>query len=709
MSDRIKTRPSLSNIEKKWITFQLLKYLEKSEFSRLPHGDIKSNNVMLTSFNWVYLVDRGYPFKPVYLDTSTDFSNFFHMSGDNSERDCFLAPERTVNKKKYIVSIPENEFESLHKMDTFSVGCVIYILWSGSRTLFKYENILNKDDPKEKIDSSKIEDYRAKELIKSMTNFNPNNRKSAKEYLSEFGVNFFPPYFDALYNLVEDYMMMGYEEIVENITQRLDTFSYDLSRNESYSTWAEKFETIYNNSYETDIIGLDNDGYIIIVNILCSIIRNLKKTSSILKCLYCMEKISKLVDDRIKLQYIFPYVVSLIGKEENPSPIVRAQVIKTITDILLSVENIPTSDIYICQEYLMPIINKIGKSETETIVLHELALSLSSLIQIVQKFYEYGKLILHETKKAEEGSNILNQNYKKTFKEIILQLLQPSSPPSIKKAVITNISTLFSYFGPNEDINFEKNILYLIFSCFKSDDVGLRCTAFENIVGVCSQISPTKTVDLVDRFILPLIYDKSEIIVDGALNCLSTICDLDVFKKRKMIDYFTLVAPLLLHPNAWIRFGASAVILNIRKSRKFSIIDANCFLIPILRDFLTCDIYDITQETLMNFVKTPISRESFEIAIRSPYNTKLVEKSFKDIVLDGEKDRTISLESRIENDFAFKFSLSGIELDESDFLKLYLMKDYIKKIAQKDYVGITSENVLEKFKPKFLNDQEKAS
>src|SRR5690606_29415639 len=141
-----------------------------------------------------------------------------------------------------------------------------------------------------------------------------------------------------------------------------------------------------------------------------------------------------------------------------------------------------------------------------------------------------------------------------------------------------------------------------------------------------------------------------------------------------------------------------------RKSKKFTIVDTNCFLLPILRDYLTCDIHDITKETLMNFVKPPISRESFEMAIRSPYNTKSTEKSFKDLVLDGDKDRTISLESRIENDFAFKFSLSGIKLDESDFLKLFLMKDYIKKLTQKyvEYVGITSENVLNIFKPDFL-------
>ncbi|MEO2191257.1 MAG: hypothetical protein ABGY24_02300 [bacterium] len=32
------------------------------------HGDLKSENVMLTSWGWVYLVDFSGPYKPVRLD-----------------------------------------------------------------------------------------------------------------------------------------------------------------------------------------------------------------------------------------------------------------------------------------------------------------------------------------------------------------------------------------------------------------------------------------------------------------------------------------------------------------------------------------------------------------------------------------------------------------------------------------------------------------
>ncbi|KAK3649135.1 Serine/threonine-protein kinase [Elasticomyces elasticus] len=55
--DRISIRPFLEGIEKKWIAFQLLCALRDCHAKEIYHGDIKSENVMITSWGWVYLVD----------------------------------------------------------------------------------------------------------------------------------------------------------------------------------------------------------------------------------------------------------------------------------------------------------------------------------------------------------------------------------------------------------------------------------------------------------------------------------------------------------------------------------------------------------------------------------------------------------------------------------------------------------------------------
>lgn len=60
------TRPFLTTIEKKWIAYQLLRGIADSHAKNVYHGDIKTENVLVTSWNWAYLVDYAF-YKPTYL------------------------------------------------------------------------------------------------------------------------------------------------------------------------------------------------------------------------------------------------------------------------------------------------------------------------------------------------------------------------------------------------------------------------------------------------------------------------------------------------------------------------------------------------------------------------------------------------------------------------------------------------------------------
>lgn len=79
--DRISTKPFLTNLEKKWITFQALCAVHQAHKYGVCHGDIKTENIMITSWNWVLLTDFA-SFKPTVVakDTPADFSYFFDMS-----------------------------------------------------------------------------------------------------------------------------------------------------------------------------------------------------------------------------------------------------------------------------------------------------------------------------------------------------------------------------------------------------------------------------------------------------------------------------------------------------------------------------------------------------------------------------------------------------------------------------------------------------
>lgn len=98
LHDRLSTRPFLTPVEKLWLMYQLFKALEVCHMSHgIIHGDIKPENVMCTSWNWLVLTDFG-TFKPANLpdDDPTDFQFYFDTMGRNS---CYIAPERFYRRE----------------------------------------------------------------------------------------------------------------------------------------------------------------------------------------------------------------------------------------------------------------------------------------------------------------------------------------------------------------------------------------------------------------------------------------------------------------------------------------------------------------------------------------------------------------------------------------------------------------------------------
>lgn len=53
--DKVSTRPFLTALEKKWITFQVLCALNQCHKQKICHGDIKVNMRSLYSWHFVYI------------------------------------------------------------------------------------------------------------------------------------------------------------------------------------------------------------------------------------------------------------------------------------------------------------------------------------------------------------------------------------------------------------------------------------------------------------------------------------------------------------------------------------------------------------------------------------------------------------------------------------------------------------------------------
>lgn len=164
------TRPFLSLVEKKWIAFQILNALRDARNRKVSHGDIKSENILVTSWNWVYVSDFA-SYKPTYLplDDPSDFAFFFDTSG---RRSCYIAPERfytasenpDISAKKSKLAVEDSEGRRDGKvteaMDCFSVGCVIAELFLEGKPLFTLSELFKYREGELKVDTqlSPVED-----------------------------------------------------------------------------------------------------------------------------------------------------------------------------------------------------------------------------------------------------------------------------------------------------------------------------------------------------------------------------------------------------------------------------------------------------------------------------------------------------------------------------------------------------------------------
>jgi len=239
--DRLSTRPFLTDIEKLWVIYQLMRAVEDCHAQGVVHGDVKPENVMVTSWNWISLTDFA-PYKPVLIpdDDPTDFHYFFDSM---SRRRCYVAPERFFKSGDYLLNPSNNlsgpQYSSKEKtdsfrerkaekslspaMDVFSLGCTMAEVILDGKPLLDLPSMLQYksccEDPTFSTTSpmtslihpdspavsalGRIKDARMQRVIGLMTQHNPNRRKNVGAYRSklvECGV--FPKYFETtLYDL----------------------------------------------------------------------------------------------------------------------------------------------------------------------------------------------------------------------------------------------------------------------------------------------------------------------------------------------------------------------------------------------------------------------------------------------------------------------------------------------------------------------------
>ena len=76
--------PYLTYIDKIWITFQLLYLFDNLEKMQVFHGDVKPENILITSNLSVYLADFA-TYKPAYIYVNDLASYTYYFGSYNSD------------------------------------------------------------------------------------------------------------------------------------------------------------------------------------------------------------------------------------------------------------------------------------------------------------------------------------------------------------------------------------------------------------------------------------------------------------------------------------------------------------------------------------------------------------------------------------------------------------------------------------------------
>ncbi|CAK94332.1 unnamed protein product (macronuclear) [Paramecium tetraurelia] len=161
-------------------TLQLLSAVKTLHQQNLYHGHIRSSNILLTSLDYLVLTDFA-SYKPYYSNKLEIIRNVY----ESSIQKCTLAPEKYAETQdiQYIPNLTKQQINDLQKMDMFSVGCVIYEIYTGEN-LFTFNQLLQYLKPDQEPLIS-VEDL-VGDLICNLIEKDPNKRFTAEQAFNQF-------------------------------------------------------------------------------------------------------------------------------------------------------------------------------------------------------------------------------------------------------------------------------------------------------------------------------------------------------------------------------------------------------------------------------------------------------------------------------------------------------------------------------------------
>ncbi|SJM87486.1 related to serine/threonine-protein kinase VPS15 [Zygosaccharomyces bailii] len=651
--DRLSSRPHLQNIELKFMTFQLLQALNDIHTLNITHGDIKTENILTTSWDWLILTDFSSAVKPVYLpeDNPGEFSFYFDTS---KRRTCYLAPER-FDSAQYLKT-KGRAGPVTKEMDIFSMGCCIAEMYAEGRPLFNLSQLFkykNDDYDVSGLLTEEIQSEPLRNLIMDMIQLDPRRRPSSRQLLKKYRGSFFPEYFYTFtyeylralstfgtgtptsgsiyaHTTIEDQLTvidkccekiyaefgkicasLGYKLDLNNEGEReRDSHDWDLFF--SFSVRLSDCGSLKLQDIQTNTAAIQEESILLFISYICHGLRHIASSNTKLRCIEMLTAFSQFLSDENKIDRVIPYLVTCFEDEYSN---VQALAVQSLSQVLYTIKRVNHVNENFFLDYLFPRLKRLLQlSKQNTYVRMVLANCLGDLVTVADRFQELA--YFSSSTNSQEGIvhgmeslEITSKQTKKLVQQIedLVVTLLTDTETKVKMSLLANILPLCKFFGREKtnDVVLSHLITYL-----NDKDSSLRIKLIQSISGVAVLLGPIT----LEQYILPLliqtITDPDELVVANVLQSLKDLCKTGLVEKRFFYDICTTISPLLLHPNNWIRQFSLLLIVEI--SSKLTKAEVYCVLYPIVRPFFEFDV-EFTYELMLSSCKSPVSRTVYNL------------------------------------------------------------------------------------------------
>ncbi|KAL0133734.1 hypothetical protein PUN28_001003 [Cardiocondyla obscurior] len=351
------------------------------------------------------------------------------------------------------------------------------------------------------------------------------------------------------------------------------------------------------------------EGLVIITQLVTSCIRGLHHSQSKLHSLEILLELAENVSDETILDRILPYIFHLV---HDSAPRVRVSAIHTLTKCLHLVKSIPSSDVNIFPEYILPGLAHITQDEA-VIVRAAYAENIAHLAHIALRYLENAHLSNLGNK---EGLKPSYDSELQTLHEMVQQsvsMLLTDPQNLVKQTLMENgINKLCVFFGKQKanDILLSHVITFLN----DKEDKELRGSFFECIVGVAAYVGWHSS-----PILMPLLQqglsDPEEFVTTKAINAMATLTELGLLHKSALYQLLSETMVFLVHPNLWIRHATVGFISAA--ARTLNVVDVQCKVQTMLQPYLKHSLIQIEKEILLlEALVPPISRIVYDSIVK---------------------------------------------------------------------------------------------